>query len=576
MAIRVFYAALLLLVLSPQIAVAQSQADPEAAAQTTGKQTVRADHFMIAAAHPLASRAGYAMLRDGGSAVDAAIAALLVLNVVEPQSSGLGGGGFALTWEAEDQALISWDGRETAPLRAEPTMFLTPEGQPQKFFDAVAGGRSTGVPGLPALLLALHQAQGRLAWHDLFAPAIHLAQGGFPVSARLASLLDRYREALLQSPGAQRLFFHADGAPYRQGEILRNPELAKTLEALATGVDFYSHPFSTALAAAAGPDLTPQDFANYRVKQRPAVCIMALNHEICGMGPPSSGGVTVGQILGMMTHFPTHAWGAPALWSAYAQASALAYADRAAYLADADFTPVPVKGLLAPHYLTLRAQHIDPSQPAPKARPGNPPWRQGPMPPLDASQEKPGTTHVSVVDAEGNAVSLTASIETAFGSRRVAMGMLLNNQLTDFSFLPEKNNRPVANAAAPGKRPRSSMAPTLVFRHTDAGRALAVVTGSPGGSRIIGYVARSLLAHLALGQDPQTVVGAPHLTDHNTGRIDIEDRPDADALAAALTALGYAVKRRPMTSGLHMIAVAPDGALSGGADPRREGVVLGD
>ena len=577
MSIRVVCTALLLLVSSPQTPLAQTKIDPEAATQTLHRQPVRADQFMIVAANPLASQAGYAVLQDGGSAVDAAIAALLVLNVVEPQSSGLGGGGFALTWQAADQALVSWDGRETAPQRAEPTMFLTPEGKPMAFFDAVTGGRSTGVPGLPALLQALHTAQGHLAWQRLFAPAIRLASDGFPVSPRLASLLDRYQEALIQNPDTKALFFHENGAPYQQGDILKNPALAKTLEALSKGADFYDRPFSTALSNAAGPDLTPQDFTNYRVKQRPAVCITAFDHDICGMGPPSSGGVTVGQILGILSHFPVRALERPELWSSYAQASALAYADRAAYLADADFTAVPVNGLLTPHYLALRARLIDPRQPTPDARrPGTPPWWQGRIPPLDASQEKPGTTHVSVIDAQGNAIALTASIETAFGSRRVAMGMLLNNQLTDFSFLPAKNNHPVANAAAPGKRPRSSMAPTLVFRHNTAGKTLAAVTGSPGGSRIIGYVARTLLAHLALGHDPQTAINQPHLTHHNTGHIAIEDRRDADALAEKLAALGYTIKRRDMVSGLHMIAVDPNGVLIGAADPRREGIALGD
>lgn len=567
----------------PALAPAQTRAEPEAAGTLTPKPLVSAREHMIVAAHPAASEAGRAMLRRGGSAADAAIAALLVLNVVEPQSSGIGGGAFALVHGPD--GLVAWDARETAPAGARPGMFLGPDGAPLPFFEAVAGGHSVGVPGLVRLMQALHVRHGQLAWAELFAPAIRLAREGFPVSPRLAGLVARYRERLAAAPAAKLLL--PEGEPMAEGEILTNSALAKTFERLAAeGPDaFYRGAIAEAVVAAvrAAPhpgSMTRKDLADYSVKARVPVCtVYRERFRICGMGPPSSGATTVGQILGLLETFAVGDLDldSPRLWHLFAEASRLAYADRARYLADPDFVRVPVRGLLDPGYLAGRARSIDRERASEgRAEAGDPPWREGRLMAPQAPGNRPGTTHLSVVDGGGLAISLTASVEQAFGSGRMAAGFLLNNQLTDFSFRPTaEDGTPVANAAQPRKRPRSSMAPSIVYRTASAERP-HILTGSPGGSRIPEYVAGALVAMLDFGADPAAAAALFHVSHRNRGNVALEEAAAPPGLADSLSAMGHEVERAAMTSGLHIIRHRDDGTLEGGADPRREGVALGD
>lgn len=580
---RIGVLAAVALLLAP-VALAQTQADPEAESGFRPKPEIRAERFMIVAAHPLAAEAGAEILREGGSAVDAAIAAQLVLNVVEPQSSGIGGGAFALHWDAAEGALTSWDGRETAPASARPDMFLGPDGEPKPFLEAVASGSSVGVPGLVRMMGEMHARHGALPWARLFEPAIDLAENGFTVSPRLSVMLGLFGDRL-QGDAAE-TFAGPLGVPLLPGMTLKQPALAKTLRAIAEGGPdaFYAGPVAEAIIAsvAAGDDgavMTEADLAAYPAKERPALCLLyRARFEICGMGPPSSGATTIGQILGLLDHFPLPALGPtdPRARHLFAEASRLAYADRAAYLADPDFVSVPAKGLLDPGYLTLRAQSIDPDNAAaPYAKAGNPPWREGRLDYAPSPHEgRPGTTHLSVVDAAGDALAMTSSIETAFGSGRMAAGFLLNNQLTDFSFRPEIDGKPVANAVAPGKRPRSSMAPTLIFG-TDRSEGPILVLGSPGGSRIIEYVASTAIAVLDWQMGPAEAAALPHVSQRNGDQTQVEDGAAGDRIAEALTLMGHSVKRGAMTSGLHLIQ-RRDGALIGGADPRREGAASGE
>ncbi|MFN6954686.1 MAG: gamma-glutamyltransferase [Acetobacteraceae bacterium] len=553
------------------------------AAAPAGAQT--AERHMIAAAHPLAAEAGLAMLRAGGTALDAAIAAQMVLTLVEPQSSGIGGGALLLHRDAASRAIAAWDGRETAPAAATPGLFLR-DGRPMPFFDAVVGGRSVGVPGAVRMLEAAHRAHGRLPWAALFEPAIRLAEQGFAVSPRLAQSIAADAERLSRDPGARALFFAPDGAPLPAGHLLRNPDLAETLRAAARDSADALHrgPIAEAIAAAVrghpmNPGgMTPADLAGYAPVRRDAVCARYRVWQVCGFPPPSSGGVAVGQILGLLEHFdiaPLDPNGADAA-HLLAEAGRLAFADRNLFLADADHVRVPVNGLLDPRYLMLRAQLIDRDRAIAAPRAGNPPWRDAaPRLAPQPTQPEAGTSHLSIVDAEGNAVAMTTTIESAFGARVVVRGFLLNNQLTDFAFVPEADGRPVANRVEPGKRPRSSMSPTLVL---DAEGRLVAVLGSPGGARIIHYVARATVALLDWGMAPQAAAALPHVGTIGTA-LDLEAGTPLAALAPALTARGHAVRLMPMPSGLQIIAVSPEGAsprLRGGADPRREGVVLGD
>ena len=555
---------------------AQTQADPEATTGIEAKPLVTAETHMVVTANPLASQVGHQMLRAGGSAADAAIATLLVLNVVEPQSSGIGGGAFAVVYGPS--GITSFDARETAPAGATPDMFME-NGDTLPFFDGVLSGMSVGVPGLVRLMETLHAEHGRLSWAQLFEPAIAVAENGFEVSPRLAGLLERFGSRL-NGTDAAALFF-PDGVALKSGDRLRQPALAATLRDIATnGADaFYSGAIATAIIekAQAAPrpgSLSARDLETYRVLQRPAVCAPFIGFKICGMGPPSSGATTVGQILMLLDRFKPDelALDTPRLWHLFAEASRLTYADRGRYLADADFVNVPVKGLLDKGYIESRADQIPLSAASTgRAKAGEPPWREGKLFAPDTQLDRPGTTHLSLIDSDGLAISLTASIETAFGSQRIAAGFLLNNQLTDFSFRPDRAGTPIANAVAPNKRPRSSMAPTIVL---EDGKPV-ILTGSPGGSRIPEYVAQNLIGMLMFELDPSEAAALPHVSQRNRGSVALEPGIP-DAVRDGLAEMGHDVEIRDMNSGVHTIVIGADGKLIGGADPRREGLALGD
>lgn len=588
------------LCLWPIVVFGQEAADavaPEAAASTTGAMglsqaaqsarsakeqghSVAASDWMVAAANPLAVEAGAEVLAAGGTAADAMVAVQTVLGLVEPQSSGLGGGAFLVWYDGASGELTTLDGRETAPIAATPQLFQTPDGAPLKFWDAVIGGRSVGTPGTPALLEAAHDRWGNQGWASLFDAAIDLAENGFAVSPRLADLVAGDQDRLSRfAPTAD--YFLPNGAPLVEGSTLINPAYADTLKALAQegSSAFYSGPIAegivaTIQSAAGNPGvLALEDLALYKVKERPAVCATYRAHDVCGMGPPSSGALTVGQILGMLDNFDLGALGAssPETWRLIGDASRLAFADRGRYMADSDFVPVPTKGLVDPDYLATRAALLsDETAALAEVAPGEPAYDHALLWGDDDSIEMPSTSHISIVDSFGNALSMTTTIESGFGSRLLAPGgFLLNNELTDFSFRTHSDGWPVANRVEPGKRPRSSMAPTIVLKDGTP----TLVVGSPGGSRIIGYVTQSIIAMIDWNMTPQEAVAAPHLV-NRFGTFDLEQGTAAEELAAPLEALSFEVNSRALTSGIHAIAITPEGLL-GGADPRREGIAIG-
>lgn len=554
-----------------------SRAAPEAPTATQDNSAT-AKKFMVATAHPLATRAGLEVLRRGGNALDAAIAVQMVLNVVEPQSSGIGGGAFLLYWDADARRLTSYDGRETAPAAASPGRFVTADGTPMPWPAAVGTGLSVGVPGLLAMLDMTHKAYGKLPWGDLFNPAVHLARDGFGVSPRLSSSLAGMGADAF-APSARAFFFDARGEPWPLGHVLKNSDLADTFETIARDgiASFYSGPIGAdilaALAAMPGPksEMMPEDLAGYRAKARAPVCAPYRDRSVCGMGPPSSGGLTIAQILMLLDGLDLGTRPTPDAAHLIVEAEKLAYADRNRFMADADFVAVP-DGLLNPDYIARRRRLIAADRVMPRAVPGEPPSRRAALNGRDATHEAPGTSHISIVDGDGNAVSLTTSVEAAFGARVMVRGFLLNNQLTDFAFQPvDETGVPLANRVEGGKRPRSSMAPTMVF---DRNGRLESVLGSPGGSRIILYVAKALVAMIDWGMDPQTAAALPAFGSRN-GPAEIEAGAAAEALAAALKAHGHEVTRPAMTSGLHVVTRTATG-LAGGADPRREGAAGGE
>ncbi|GKX32435.1 MAG: gamma-glutamyltranspeptidase [Rhizobiaceae bacterium MnEN-MB40S] len=570
--------------LSSGFASAQQATDavaPESATGTAERQLATAKDFMIATAHPLASEAGYDVLAQGGAAIDAMVTVQLVLGLVEPQSSGIGGGGFLVYFDATNDRLTTFDGRETAPRDATPELFLDENGEPLGFFDAVVGGRSVGTPGTLKLLYDAHQRYGTLAWPDLVAPAINLAENGFEITPRLNALLARDAERLTTYPGPRDYFYDEDLQPHPVGHLLKNPAYAETLRMIAeSGPDaFYRGPLAehiveTVQTAADNPGLLSlEDLASYRIVEREPVCMSYRAHDVCGMGPPSSGALTIGQILGMLEPFDLATLGPdnPESWRLIGDASRLAFADRGRYMADIDFVPMPLKGLLDRAYLDERARLLEPGAvlTPDEVAPGEPHWDHARLFADDESLELPSTTHFSIVDTEGNVVSMTSTVENYFGSRLMVGGFILNNELTDFSFRTHKDGVPIANRVEPGKRPRSSMAPTIVMQNGEPVMAI----GSPGGSRIIGYVAQALIAQIDWGMDVQQAVAMPHLV-NRFGAYDIEEGAQAESLSEKLTAMGYEVKIRELNSGLHGVVIR-DGVLKGGADPRREGLVLG-
>jgi gamma-glutamyltranspeptidase/glutathione hydrolase len=564
----------------------------------TDMSTRHAERHMAAAANPLAAEAGREILRKGGSAIDAAIAMQAVLTLVEPQSSGIGGGAFIMLWDGKQ--VHAYDGRETAPAGATERLFLKADGTPMAFPEAQIGGRSVATPGVLRALEMAHKKTGHLQWATLFEPAIRLAEQGFPISARLHSLIaaDRY---ITRSPEMTAYFLNADGSPKATGTLLKNPALANVFKRIAKeGPDaLYYGPIAEEITrkvqgnSNAG-SLTLTDLKGYSAVERAPLCTDYKRWKVCGMPPPSSGGIAIAQILGTLqaleardprmalaplkpvkTDSPAGLEPVPEAVHLIAEADRLAYADRAQYVADSDYVPVPVAGLIAPNYLASRAALIG-ERSMGVAKPGKPAGIEVAYAP-DRSPLRISTSQVVAVDDLGGAVSMTTTVEAAFGSHVMVQGFLLNNQMTDFSFIPEENGQPVANRIEPGKRPRSSMAPTLVFDR-QSGELVATV-GSPGGSQIIEYVSKSLVAMLDWNLDPQAAVGLPNFGSRN-GATELETGLFSAPLKQALKDKGHALNEIDMTSGAQAIVRVRDAqgkaSLIGGADPRREGEALGD
>ena len=577
---------------------------PEGSSGYAEKPGWSTQRFAVAAANPLATDAGYQVLRAGGSAVDAAIAVQMVLTLVEPQSSGIGGGAFMMHFNGAE--VEAFDGRETAPAASDERLFLGADGKPLPFYDAVVGGRSVGTPGTVRMLEMVHRQYGTLPWATLLEPAIVLAEGGFKVSARLNALLTT-EVHLKKDPIAAAYFYRPNGTPHDVGYVLRNPALAAVLRKIAAGGSNALHEGDVAQAIVnkvrqhpSNPgQLSMADLSNYKAIKRPALChdyrANTRDYRICGFPPPSSGAIAIGQILGTLnqtnagqlpleTGLPGTQW-----LHLYTEAARLAFADRAQYLGDPDFVAPPAGNwlsLLNPDYLAERARLIGQNPDAPSmktAKPGTPKGSQTTFAPMPEQMEY-GTSHISIIDGNGRAVAMTTTIEDAFGARQMvnvqpglAGGFLLNNELTDFSFAPRDGaGLPVANRVESGKRPRSSMAPTLVF---DKGTGAVLMSGgSPGGALIIHFVAKTLYGVLNWGMTPQTAINLPNFASLN-GPTVLEEKRFPAATIDALRARGHEVREANMTSGLQAIARGPNQARPvwlGGADPRREGIVMGD
>ena len=563
---------------------AQDSRAPEMATGWQDKAGWSAQKFMVAAANPLATQAGYQMLKQGGSAVDAAIATQLVLTLVEPQSSGIGGGAFMMHWDGKK--VRSFDGRETAPAVATETLFQDANGKPLPRAEGVVGGRSVGAPGVLRMLELAHREYGKLAWPQLFAPAIKLAEEGFAVSPRLHALLSSERY-LQRDPVAAAYFFDQDRQAWPAGHILKNPALARTLrEIAAEGADaFYRGHIARDIAAKvqghpSNPGgLTAADIGGYKAREREPVCSDYRAYTVCGMPPPSSGGIAIAQILGILEtsrigdYAPVNGVLSADAIHLMSEAERLAYADRNRYVADTDFVPLPGKGasgLLDKSYLRQRATLIGDKSMG-RARPGVPSevkvaWGD------DSALDKPSTSHLVVVDANGNAISMTTSVEDAFGSRQMVDGFLLNNQLTDFSWDAVDENGPIANRVQPGKRPRSAMSPTLVFDKQS--RQLVLATGSPGGSTIINYVSKVLVGALDWKLNVQQAISLPNFGSRN-GPTELEAGKFSSEVIGQLKARGHEVRQVELNSGLQGLQRTPSGWF-GGADPRREGIVRGE
>ena len=552
---------------------------PEVATSLAAKargEPILAKDWMVAVANPHAATAGARVLKEGGTAADAMVAVQAVLGLVEPQSSGIGGGAFLVWFDATTGKLTTLDGRETAPAAATPRLFQNANGDRLKFWDAVVGGRSVGVPGTPALMEAAYKNWGQKAWSDLFAEAIDLAESGFAVSPRLAASVAGDADRLAQFSDTAAYFFR-DGKPLLEGSRLINAEYADVMRRMAdegAQVIYSGHIAQAIVDTVRGADRNPglislADLQTYKVKERPAVCVPFRGHQVCGMGPPSSGALTVGQILGLLDQFPLGSADSPQTMRLMGDASRLAFADRGRYMADSDFVPMPTKGLVSADYLSDRAKLLTGSKALTEVLPGNPEYSHASLWADDVSLELPSTSHISIVDSYGNALSMTTTIENGFGSRLMTSGFLLNNELTDFSFRSHIDGVPIANRVEPGKRPRSSMSPTIVLKDGLPN----LVIGSPGGSRIIGYVVQAIVAHIDWGMDVQAAVSIPHAV-NRFGTFDLEKSTSLENMVEPLEALGFKVSLRALNSGLHAISITKDG-LAGGADPRREGIALG-
>jgi len=552
--------------------------EPEGATGFNPNKAVSSKNYMVVSANPYASQAGLDMLDKGGSAVDAAIAAQLVLSLVEPQSSGIGGGSFILHWDNKKQQLTTFDGRETAPQAATSELFLNKKGKPLRWIDAVVGGRSVGVPGLIAALEKSHKQFGVLPWQTVFQPAIELAENGFIVSARLEKLLGMNFNPGLHILPEIKNYFAPNGVGVKQGDILKNPKLAKVLKSIAKeGAEvFYQGWIAEEIVkkvqnSAVSPGLLSLvDMKKYQAIERASVCGPYRQYKVCGMAPPSSGGISVIQILAQLQSFDMAQYSPNSLEAVhlFTQSSRLSFADRNRYIADSDFVQVPITGLISAGYLAKRASLIKVKSDMGKAIAGNP--TQNLVLADDNAIERPSTTHLVVVDKQGNAISMTSSIENGFGSALMVEGFILNNQLTDFSLIPKRDGKLVANRVQPLKRPRSSMAPMMVFNQDNS---LRLIVGSPGGSRIINYVAQTIIGVLDWQLNVQQAINLPNVTNRNYITT-LEKDTDIANLRPALEALGHQVRVSPLNSGVHAIEITKEG-LVGGADPRREGLVLG-
>jgi len=531
---------------------------------------------VASAADPRAAEAGRAMLRAGGSAADAQMAMLAALTVVEPQSSGIGGGGFFVYHEAKSGRSFTIDGRETAPSAATPDRFLGKDGKPLPFLQAFPGGKSVGVPGNVRLMEVVHRKWGRLPWARLFDPAITLAEDGYVVTPALASRIAGMGNMWNDFPAIKSLYWQ-DGRPKRAGDTVKNPELAALLRAIAArGPDaFYTGENAARIVAAVAQSdrnpavLTAADLAAYRAKERPSVCAKYRSYTLCGMGPPSSGATTVFQILGMIERFDMKTLGkdSPVAWHLIAEAMQLAYADRESYLGDADFVSVPVKGLLDRQYLASRSKLLSETGALARYTAGMPPGAGRRTAAL--SSEVAGTTNFVAADGAGNVATMTSTVEGPFGSQLVVSGMVLNNELTDFTFAPEKDGAPVANAVAAGKRPLSSMSPTIVY---DARGRVILALGSAGGKRIIMHVTKTLIGVLDFGLPAQAAIALPNLY-FGGGDVLVEQDTALAAMAPQIAALGQKVVAADLSSKVNAVERTPAG-WRGAADPRSEGVAL--
>jgi gamma-glutamyltranspeptidase/glutathione hydrolase len=532
---------------------------------------------VVTSADPRATEAGREILRAGGSATDAALAMMLALTVVEPQSSGIGGGGFIIHHDARTRETRTIDGRESAPSSATPRQFLKPDGTTMGFREAVPGGRSVGVPGNIALMGEAHRRWGKLRWKRLFQPAIRLAEQGYVVTPRLAGVIGNMKNLWADFPAAQAIYWK-EGRPVKAGETVRNPALAALLRRVAARGPkaFYSGQNAAAIVDATASSkrnpaiVTLQDIVSYKAKERDAVCVPYRVYTLCGMGPPSSGATTVFQILGMVERFDLQALGKdnPDAWHLIGEAMRLAYADRETYLGDPDFVSVPVSGLLDRDYVAARSALISVEKALGRYEAGSPPGA-GPRT-SGISGEAAGTTHFVAVDRKGNVASMTSTVEGPFGSQLVANGYFLNNELTDFTWVPERNGAPVANRVEPGKRPLSSMSPTIVF---DRSGAPVFAVGAAGGKRIIMQVAKTLIARLDWGLSAHEALAAPNIYFTRDALLVEADTPLA-AMQVALAAKGQTVVASDlMPSKANAAELTPQG-WRGAADPRSDGNAL--
>ncbi len=540
------------------------------------KNIVVKPKYMVSVANSHAAKAGIEMLKNGGSAVDAAIAIQMVLNLVEPQSSGIGGGGFMMHYDAINDNISSYDGRETAPSSATESLFLDNDGNPLPFFDAVKGGKSVGVPGLLRMLELAHKNQGKLPWKELFTPAIRLAENGFELSPRLHKMVSKVPYLNDFLPTAS-VFLDNNGKPKKVGTTIRNHEFAVVLKLIADkGADiFYNGEIAENIVSAVNNspinagNMSTEDISNYKAIEREPVCGTYREYKICSMNNPSSGGITLLQMLGILENFDIKSQTPFSVKAVHliSEASKLAFADRNKYLADSDFINVPTEKMLNKTYLKKRAKLINNNKTIEQANAGV----FGEIQSTPSTEnEGNSTTHISVIDADGNAVSMTSSIEYIFGSALSVRGFLLNNELTDFSFIPEKNGIKVANRVQALKRPRSSMTPTLIFNKDGT---LFMAIGSPGGSRIIGYVLQTIIAAIDWGMPIEEAINLPHHINRGN-KVELEKGTQQEYIAEALKLLGHKIEIRELESGLHGITVDKNGNLTGGADKRREGIVL--